>query len=151
MAIRFPVGRQQIRGAVKYSKGTAATIDVRAAMADIQKNFEQVIDSLEGVTEDAIAYALQPILDTSQELVPVDTGALKASGFLQTQKIRGKVSGVVGYARGGNPFYAAIVHENLEFYHTPPTQAKFLEEAVNRGLRTFKDDLIDYMMDSVDA
>lgn len=151
MSIRFPVGRQQIRGAIKYSKGVAATMDVRVQMVDIQKRFEQVIDSIEGVTEDAIEAGLQMILDASQELVPVDTGALKASGFIRVFRTRGRVSGVVGYAAGGNPYYAAIVHENLEMYHAPPTQAKFLEEAVNRNEHAFRDIVVAHMETSVNG
>jgi hypothetical protein len=71
--------------------------------------------------------ALEPTFDKSQELVPVLTGALKRSGFLGVGESRGKKVAEIGYGRGGVPFYAARVHEDLDVYHKPPTQAKFLE------------------------
>ena len=151
MAIRFPVGRQQMRGAVKFHSGSTATMAVREQVANIQKNLEQVINSIEGATEGAIEFALQAVMDTSQELVPVDTGALKASGFIQVFRMRSTIQGVAGYAAGGSPFYAALVHENLEFYHIPPTQAKFLEEAVNRHEKNFRSMIIDFMLDETGA
>ena len=71
----------------------------------------------------------------SMDLVPVDTGALKASGRLHPE------SGGV-YGTGNRVFveisygstaasYAIPVHENLEANH-PVGQAKYLEAALNR-------------------
>lgn len=82
----------------------------------------------------AVREGLFPIWEVSQMLVPVDTGDLKASGFIDihvSPKAR-SIKGTVGYGKNGFPFYTLIVHENLEFAHESPTRAKFLEEAFNR-------------------
>jgi hypothetical protein len=75
----------------------------------------------------------QTILKKSQTYVPVETGALKASGKVETT---GKGFGARVFVRYGGSSsprtadYAPFVHENMEKYHKPPTQAKFLERAV---------------------
>ncbi len=65
----------------------------------------------------------------SQQLVPLDTGALKNSAF--TRKVGSGFSTdvQVGYTQE----YAVFVHENLEAHH-PIGQAKFLEQPA-RDLR----------------
>jgi len=141
MAVQFPVGSRRLpKGNTSASAG--ATRDVRRQMASIQRNFQRLIDSVDGVTEEAVHEGLQPIFDESQVLVPVDTGRLKASGFIQTRRTSSGVSGVVGYAAGSNPPYAAIVHERLDASHVSPTQAKFLEAAVMSGFDDFRQRLI---------
>lgn len=113
--------------------------------------------------------AAEMVFDRSQELVPVDTGRLKASGRiidgekregyeeyriqyggdyvgtpLDVMPIRTDVRGG-GVPRGGaGPAeYAWIVHEDLTKGHAPPTQAKYLEQAVNETvdlrMRVIKD------------
>lgn len=83
----------------------------------------------------------QDILSESQPLVPVDTGALRASGYVAEPVIEGdKITVELGY--GGpaaqiNPKtgestqgYALIVHENLESHH-PVGQALYLSTPFN--------------------
>lgn len=132
--LRFSVGRS--RGPSRHSAThTRFTRGVQAQMAEVIKNAQKVIDAIEAESIPAMKYALRPILDTSQELVPVKTGRLKRSGFIEVRH-RGKVvEGVVGYARSEDPDYAVFVHERMDLHHTPPTQAKFLEEAVNRHFK----------------
>lgn len=74
------------------------------------------------------------ILAESAPIVPVDTGTLRASGHVDAPKVDGlSVEVVVGYGGASAP-YALIVHENLEAFHEPPTQAKYLESVVaSRG------------------
>ncbi len=144
MATQFPVGSRRLsKGDVSASAG--ATRDVRRQMAAIQKNFQRLIDSVDGVTEEAVREGLQPIYDESQIFVPVDTGTLKASGFIETRRTSKGVSGVVGYAAGSNPPYAAIVHERLDTSHATPTQAKFLELAVMRNFDEFRSRIVTAM------
>jgi len=83
-------------------------------------------------------YGLEPIYDESQRLVPVDRGKLKASGFLEINRRKNGVTVYMGYGRHGRPHYAAIVHERLDFQHLPPTQAKYLEDAVKTKLSTME-------------
>ena len=62
---------------------------------------------------------------------PVQTeGFLARTGYTQV---------VLGFARWGWPKYAIYVHEDPRPYHDPPTQYKFLEEAVNRHYQGFKE------------
>lgn len=67
----------------------------------------------------------------SQEVVPVDTGALKASAFVKKIGSGFKTQVEVGYdvkaIRSGQLVsYAIYVHERLDQYHKPGTYARFL-------------------------
>ena len=89
------------------------------------------------------------ILSASAGLVPVDTGALKSSGYVADPKREGDVIEVVlgygGPAAQINPKtgestdgYAVMVHENLEAHH-PVGSAKFLEmpfDQATQGMAT---------------
>src|SRR5690606_41527890 len=82
---------------------------VQAQMAKVTENLNKVIRSIKATTPLALRYAVKPIYDESQNLVPVDTGKLKASGFIEVRKnTRGGTAGR-GYARANNPPYAAFV------------------------------------------
>lgn len=59
--------------------------------------------------------------DRSQELVPVETGALRDSWYIV--RTADKAGAMVGYDRP----YAVYVHEDLMKFHKFPTCAKFLE------------------------
>ncbi len=78
------------------------------------------------------------ILRASKELVPVRDGPLKGSAHIQGPFINGsEVSVEIGYG-GAASEYAEVQHEELSYYHKPPTQAKYLEqpfhEAVESGM-----------------
>ena len=65
----------------------------------------------------------------SQEIVPIDTGNLKAGAFTRSE---GKGFGTdvsVGYVA----HYAVYVHENLEARHKPGKEAKFLEKPMREN------------------
>jgi len=68
-----------------------------------------------------LAQLTEDVFALSQQLVPVDTGRLKASGYRRALGF----NFVIGY----NTEYAAYVHEIIDNYHAPPTQAKFLQDA----------------------
>jgi hypothetical protein len=70
--------------------------------------------------------ALATLVD-SQLLVPVDTGALRASGGVKQPEIVGKKIEVTMYYGGPAAPYALFVHEIARYKHAPPTQYKFLE------------------------
>lgn len=65
------------------------------------------------------------LLRKSQTLVPVDTGALKASGKVEVTGVGFSAKVFVSY---DGP-YAIYVHENLSAYHAPPTRARYLAAA----------------------
>ncbi len=112
---------------------------IRGQMAVIVKNMMKLIEGVENATPDAIRFGLQPIFDTSQELVPVDTGRLKRSGYLEvrTEKRGGRVRAEIGYGLHGKPHYAGIVHERLDLRHATGKQAKYLEHAINMHMGKF--------------
>lgn len=66
------------------------------------------------------------LLAKSQEIVPVDQGDLKASGYWYVMGHGLEAEGFVGYSAP----YAGYVHEMVHYYHEPPTQAKFLEQPI---------------------
>lgn len=95
------------------------------------RNFRTLTAAVRASAPTVLKRALTPTFNLSQVFVPVRTGALKRSGFLEITG-RGKTASVqMGYGRRGVPPYALIVHEEFGFRHKPPTRAKFLEEAVN--------------------
>lgn len=72
-------------------------------------------------------YEATQVFDRSQDIVPIDTGALRSSGMVNQPEVEGaEVSVTVQYGGAAAP-YAVIQHENLEYNHAPPTQAKYLE------------------------
>jgi hypothetical protein len=89
-----------------------------------------ILDQFEDATPEIVKDALQPTFDKSQAWCPVRTGELKASGYLE---ITGKTV-EMGYGFGNKPWYTVFVHENLDQYHAPPTQAKFLERAMKEDM-----------------
>ena len=70
------------------------------------------------------------VIEVTEQFVPIETGALRASAM--TKNIGGtgwKADQVVGYGNSEAP-YAGYVHERLDLYHKPPTRAKFLEHTL---------------------
>ena len=120
---------------------------MRMQMDHIAEQISKVASNVKNATPEAIIYGLQPIFELSQELVPVDTGRLKRSGYLEKQTTRsGNVRVAIGYGRHGVPHYAAYVHEMLHIPHAKGKQAKFLEDAVNQRIHVFKYRLKEHMM-----
>lgn len=73
------------------------------------------------------------IMAQSKALVPVDTGTLRGSGFVELPKRSGdRVTIDLGYG-GAASSYALIVHENLDNFH-PTGMAKYLEVPFNEAL-----------------
>jgi len=101
----------------------------REDFANILANMRGFINHMsEGVAE-VLAEALEPTLELSWEYVPVDSGDLLRSSYLEVEKFRGQSRCEIGYAKGGNPSYAIYVHE-MPRWHEPPTSYKFLERAI---------------------
>ncbi len=74
--------------------------------------------------KNAVWLELAKVLNESKRLCPVDTGALRGSGYVpEPEASDGNIRATIGYSQG----YAWYVHENLLANHEPPTQAKFLE------------------------
>ena len=117
-------------------------------MATIRKDFyinteeiQMLADALKripshmtNILEKSLYEEANVIFNESQKLVPVDTGALKTSGFVHApRRENNRVFVRVTYG-GSAAHYALYVHENLYARHTAPTQAKYLETPLYRQL-----------------
>jgi hypothetical protein len=67
--------------------------------------------------------AARAILEESQKIVPVETGTLKRSGFVEVQGDR--------VAVGYTDRKATAAHENMKVRYDNGKRAKFLEEPLN--------------------
>lgn len=140
--VKFRVGKQRLVKNLRPWEDSY-TRDIRAQVKQLEKNYRKFLDLVSGESPRIIEATLRPIFDRSQELVPVDTGKLKQSGYIAVRSFRGRIQGEVGYAKGGVPFYAVIVHEDPNFKHKPPTQYKFLQKAVEENQGKLLDQVAD--------
>lgn len=135
--LKLNVGRERVTVAALPSEAGYIR-SIRVQMEAIRKNMEQVVAHVNGVTGEAIVFGLQPVFDESQKLVPVDTGKLQRSGFIETRRTASGIIAAIGYGRFGIPFYTAFVHENLTVRHAKGKSAKFLEIAVQTKIGDFR-------------
>ena len=96
-------------------------------------NWKSFQREVEAASAPALEDAAQVIFDRSQELVPVATGRLKASGKIESKKTSNGAVATISYGEGG-PDYAVNVHEDLQVFHDDG-QAKFLEHAVFENMK----------------
>jgi hypothetical protein len=68
------------------------------------------------------------IMNAAKEITPVKFGVLKNSGIVNLPEISGDTVSVTMGFGGAASDYAVLQHEEASFYHTPPTQYKFLEQ-----------------------
>lgn len=111
--------------------------DMRSQVNRVIQTYRQVIADVEGAIPDILYEALEPTLELAKSYTPKDTGALRASGYIEKRPLRGKPSVVIGFAKGGTPEYAAIVHERVDLKHAEPTRSKFLTAALFEDLAAF--------------
>lgn len=148
--IKVNIGLQTaLRREALYPDEAGYVTNMRQQSRAITDNLIALLDQAKEITPDIMLETLQPTFQRSQEYVPVDTGKLKGSGYLEVTEFRGKPRVEMGYAKGGDPFYAVRVHEDLEFRHDPPTQAKFLERAVNEDSGNYVSRLISLYREAV--
>jgi hypothetical protein len=95
---------------------------------------KRIPSHMTNILEKSLYEEANVIFNESQKLVPVDTGALKTSGFVHApRRENNRVFVRVTYG-GSAAHYALYVHENLYARHTAPTQAKYLETPLYRQL-----------------
>ena len=135
--LKLVIGRQQIGRGISPVQGNYVE-SIRVQMKMIVENMKRVVDHIDRVTPEAIVFGLEPVFVESQRLVPVDTGDLKRSGFIEARQTSTGTHAEIGYGRFGRPAYAAEVHEILFFRHAPPTQARFLSQAVDTKIDDFR-------------
>lgn len=105
---------------------------------------EELLDRLDGATRrvmlagsQEIRLQAEGIMTKSRRLVPVDTGALRASGRVEDPNFETATRVVAELSYGGSAApYALYVHEDLNARHSVG-QAKYLEQPVRAALPGF--------------
>ena len=105
----------------------------------VMRNWNALLREIAAANEPAMREVAQRAFDRSQELVPVQTGKLKQSGFVASERTGSGAKAVVGYAKDGQPDYAIDVHEDLQVAH-PTGRSKYLQTAVNETLNSVLED-----------
>ena|SRR5665213_727125 len=103
---------------------------MKAQMDAITSSLIELVADIKELTPDILYEALEPTLELAKSYCPVDTGALKESGYLEKQSSVDGTRVVIGFAKGGDPPYAVLVHEMVGNRHAPPTRSKFLLTAL---------------------
>ena len=103
-----------------------------SASADISKFLAGLGEAqrrVEAAALQAVDQFGEHVIGDAQQLTPVKTGALKASGTTEPAvREGGKITKRIGF----NTDYAAAVHERLDLHHAQG-QAKYLETAVRNN------------------
>jgi hypothetical protein len=119
-------------------KGLESTLKNLAAMAEVAKK----------VYRSAVRYEAEKIMTMSQEEVPVDTGNLKNSKFIEMNNKPDGADVTLGYRTD----YAWYVHEIPPDRATHPVgKWKYLEEPMNRSIPGFDDRVAKKMLAELEA
>ena len=133
------VGRAAVRGSYAGTTAAGFTKAAQASANQITEALRKIIADFDGpLTIKAMKNALKPTLELAKSYTPIKSGRLRRSGFIESEVFRGRPRVVIGFAKGGNPPYADIVHERSDIVHVKPTRAKFLTVAVMEDLGGIK-------------
>ena len=94
---------------------------------DIRTNLSKIIKEFPKEILKDINAEMQIEMTEMQKIVPYDTGHLHDSHRLLPPFIVRNIMYQDIIAGGPDAPYAPIVHEDLEVFHKPPTQAKWME------------------------
>lgn len=144
--VRGRVGNPRSRGS-----GSDARRAIQQSLQAAEYKLARIIKKINDATPQALEYALEPMFDKSWYYVPVDTGQLKLSGFLEAEQTPRGATAVIGYAADGNPGYAVFVHEMIGYRHESPTRSKFLEAAMYEHLDEVLPRIRDFLAGKVDS
>jgi len=104
-------------------------------LGSLQKKFREADRRTRSAMVAALFQQGTNIMDDSQQRVPVDTGALKKSAYVEKPKLR-DANMALGYGK----IYAAYQHEETSLRHPKGGTAKYLSRAINKiRLRYVKD------------
>jgi hypothetical protein len=131
--IRFRVGRARVYDVAPYPSSNQYVVQVRRGFEQIERNLRDFIQHVGDVEVQIMEEAMEMILVRALMYVPVQTGALRDSAFLETRELAAGPLTEIGFARAGHPWYAAYVHE-VSYRHAAPTQWKFLQRAIDEVL-----------------
>ena len=104
--------------------------EMKASSAAMMQKLLAVIDAMEEASPEIIMEALEPTKALAEYYCPHDTGKLEESAYLEVTSFRGKPRVELGFAKGNDPHYAALVHER-PIPHAAPTSYKFLQRAID--------------------
>jgi len=97
----------------------------------VRTNLDRIAAEAHQKAAAAIYEVGNEVMGQSKRLVPVDTGALKGSGYVDQPRVElGRVSVEIGYG-GPAAQYAVRQHEDLSLNHPQGGQAKFLEQPLS--------------------
>jgi len=114
--------------------------DMKAAEGALRKLKDRAVAA---VRKFLFAEALE-ILARAKQLCPVDTGALRASGYVETPRRAGqRIAVLMGFGGPAAP-YAYKVHEDLVARHAVG-EAKFLEKAAVERLAGLHDRMVAFL------
>lgn len=100
-------------------------------VANVQANLRKVAADVGGRMGAALYEIGNEVMGESKRLVPVDTGALKGSGYVAPPQVDGgRLVVEMGYG-GPAAQYAVRQHEDLSLNHPDGGQAKFLEQPLS--------------------
>ena len=133
---------QRLAGASVDKSGSAFKTSKRNLDLEIKNlnlNLNSALAKIEMGINRGIEIAALKLAVRAMELTPRDTGALRASQFIEGISFKSnskKPTGInpfmiVGYDRNNEAPHAVFVHERLDVRHDSPTQAKFLTTAFN--------------------
>lgn len=89
-------------------------------------DLKALTEQIKAAASVAVLAGADKLLDLANDRVPVDEGALKASGRTSSEELEAVVSyGEPGQRTG---FAAIQQHEHTEYHHPHGGQAKFLEQ-----------------------
>ena len=111
---------------------------------EVLRNLDMVERKVKESIRNSVRDCSFDLLQRAKDLTPVDTGDLKASGFVEITD-NGDVVEV-----GFNTPYALKQHEDLTYNHPQGGQSKYLEEPFQQNLDKYKEKIIEDIKDALD-
>lgn len=112
--------------------------NVETVVRNLQKKEAEAIAQ----AQEAVAQASQEVLTETQTIMPVVTGALRASGKTATEVEGQKVIGYIGFGDSSrNPVTGRTTASYAVEKHEAPVRGKWLENTVYDHANTFMEDL----------
>lgn len=140
--LNVKLGLQSVRKP-QYASEPDYVQQMRAVSKALQSDLQYILEQFEDVSPEIVIVALTPTKELAQKYTPRRTGELRNSAFLESVGSKGAERVELGFAKGGIPRYATLVHEQVEVPHEAPTRSKFLEAAINEDIGNMIDRLSD--------
>lgn len=134
--VHFAIGKQRIGESPRWPSEADYVASINRQCKQLENAIFGLFKEMQGdISMDIMIDALRPTFEETQKQVPVETGALKASGYLEkSPEYSGGARVEMGYAYRNSPWYAQLVHENVASWHRSPTKAKFLQDPMMADL-----------------